>query len=223
MDYTLTRSRRRTVAIYIKGGGMEVRAPLKMPKRDIDEFVASKQQWIMKHLTQQQEAARQREAFTLNYGNTVTFRNTEYPLTAQTGTRAGFDGERFYLPPGLTSEQMKSALVPIYRQLAKRHISGRVAYYAGLMNVAPAAVKINDAKTHWGSCSAKKSLNFSWRLIMADDMVIDYIVVHELAHILEMNHSVRFWAVVAVVLPDYKERKKRLKELQHRLNTETWE
>ena len=58
---------------------------------------------------------------------------------------------------------------------------------------------------------------------MADDAVIDYLVVHELAHISEMNHSTRFWAVVANVLPDYRERRKRLKELQHRLNTEDWE
>jgi len=99
----------------------------------------------------------------------------------------------------------------------------RVAHYKEIMGVSPAAVKINGAKTRWGSCSAKKSLNFSWRLIMADDAAIDYVVVHELAHMFEMNHSERFWAIVAGVLPDYKERRKRLKELQRRLNAENWE
>jgi predicted metal-dependent hydrolase len=68
-----------------------------------------------------------------------------------------------------------------------------------------------------------KSLNFSWRLVMADDAAIDYVVVHELAHITEMNHSPEFWAIVAGVLPDYKERRRRLKLLQLRLNSEDWE
>jgi predicted metal-dependent hydrolase len=202
---------------------VEVRAPLKMPKRDIDRFVASKAWWITERLAQSQANTERREAFTLSYGDTVTFRGVKYPVTEKAGNRAGFDGESFYLPPDLAPEQAKSVAVQIYRRLAKRHITGRVAHYAEMMNVSPTAVKINGAKTRWGSCSAKKSLNFSWRLVMADDALIDYVVVHELAHIIEMNHSTQFWAIVAGVLPDYKERQKRLKELQHQLDTEDWE
>ena len=222
-DYTLIRSRRRTAAIHIKNGGVEVRAPMKMPKRDIDKFVASKEKWITERLAQSLSNTKKREAFALEYGDNVTFRGTEYLLTAKDGKRAGFDGERFYLPPDFTPEQVKSTVVQIYRRLAKLHLTERVEHYAGLMNTSPTAVKINGAKTRWGSCSAKKSLNFSWRLVMADDAVIDYVVVHELVHITEMNHSARFWAIVAGVLLDYKERQKRLKELQKRLNAEDWE
>jgi predicted metal-dependent hydrolase len=221
--YTLTRSRRRTVAIHIKDGNMEVRAPLKMPKRDIDEFVASKERWIAGRLAQSQADAERRAAFTLNYGDVVPFRGAERPLTAKSGTRAGFDGERFYLPPGLAPEQVKSLVARIYRLLAKSHIDERVAHFAHLMGASPSAVKINGAKARWGSCSAKKSLNFSWRVVLADDAVIDYVVVHELAHFAEMNHSARFWAIVEGVLPDYKERQKRLKKLQRRLGAEDWE
>jgi predicted metal-dependent hydrolase len=222
-DYTLVRSRRRTAAIYIKTGGVEVRAPLKMPKRDIDRFVASKERWITEHLAESQTNAERREAFTLNYGDTVMFRGAEYVVTEKAGNRAGFDGERFYLPPGFAPGQVKSVVVQIYRRLTKIHLFDRVSHYAGIMNVSPSAVKINGAKTRWGSCSAKKSLNFSWRLIMADDAVIDYVVVHELAHITEMNHSARFWAIVESVLPDRNERQRRLQELQERLNVENWE
>jgi predicted metal-dependent hydrolase len=228
-DYTLIRSRRRTAAIHIKDCCVEVRAPMKMPKRDIDRFVASKEKWTIERLAQSQSIAARRETFSLSYGDTVIFRGTEYPLTAKDGKRAGFDGERVYLPPDITPEQVKSAVVQIYRRLAKQLLIERVEHYAKLMNALPIAVRINGAKTRWGSyhptnasvrgdpgCSAKKSLNFSWRLVMADDAVIDYVVVHELAHITEMNHSARFWAVVAGVLPDYKERQKRL-------NAEDWE
>lgn len=222
-DYTLIRSQRRTVAIHIKDGAVEVRAPIGMPKREIDKFVASKEGWITERLAQSRSFADRREAFSLNYGDAVVFRGKEYPLAAKTGKWAGFDGERFFLPPGFEPEQVKSAVVQIYRMLAKQLITERVEHCAGLMGVSPVAVKINGAKTRWGSCSAKKSLNFSWRLAMADDAVIDYVVTHELAHISEMNHSARFWAIVADALPDYKERQKMLKELQKRLNAEDWE
>lgn len=221
--YTLIRSQRRTAAIHIKNGGVEVRAPMKMPKADIDRFVASKEKWITEHLSQSQLYAEKRKAFELNYGDTVAFRGTEYPLSAKAGNRARFDGERFYLPPGCSPEQIKAAVVNIYRLLAKQHLTLRVEHFAKLMGTSPKNIKINGAKTRWGSCSAKKSLNFSWRLVMAGDAVIDYVVCHELAHIIEMNHSARFWAVVESILPDYKERQKRLKELQKRLNAEDWE
>jgi len=194
-----------------------------MPKREIDKFVASKENWINNRLAQSISNAEQREAFKLEYGGTVVFRGKEYPLIAKDGNRTGFDGERFYLPPDLTPEQVKHVIVQIYRRLAKIYLTERVAYYADLIKASPSAVKINGAKTRWGSCSSMKSLNFSWRLIMADEAVIDYVVVHELAHIAEMNHSERFWAIVAGVLPDYEERQIKLRALQKRLNAENWE
>jgi predicted metal-dependent hydrolase len=221
--YTLIRSRRRTAAIHIKNGAVEVRAPLRMPKREIDQFVTAKEKWIKEHLAQSLVSAEKRQAFVLNYGDSVTLRGKEYPVAARDGKRTGFDGEQFYLPPELSSEQIKYIIGQLYRRLAKMHLCERVGHYAEQMKLVPSAVKINGAKTRWGSCSTKKSLNFSWRLMMADEAVIDYVVVHELAHIAELNHSARFWKVVADVLPDYKERQKQLKELQKRLNTEDWE
>ena len=221
-DYTLTRSNRKTVALYIHDGSVEVRAPLKMPKRDIDRFVASKEQWITDKLSRSQERAERRQAFALNFGDTVMLRGAEHAITARSGTRAGFDGEVFYMPPDLEPGRIKQVCIQIYRRLAKAHLTGRVTAFAGQMSAAPAAVRINGAKTRWGSCSSKRSLNFSWRLMMADDGVIDYVVVHELAHLIEMNHSARFWAIVESVLPDYRERKKRLRVLQERLAGEDW-
>jgi len=222
-QYTLKRSKRKTVAIHIRDGAVEVRAPMLMARRDIDTFVASKERWICEHLAQSRSNVERRGAFAVEYGDDLTLRGAGYPLVARDGKHGGFDGERFYLPPDLAQSQIKAAIVQVYRSLAKLYVAERVAQFARLMGVSPAAVKINAAKSRWGSCSGKKSLNFSWRLIMADDAVIDYVVVHELAHITELNHSARFWSIVSGVLPDYKERQKRLKELQRRLNTEDWE
>ena len=223
IDYTLTRSKRKTVALYIRAGGVEVRAPLKTPERNIDQFVASKEKWITDKLTELNDRAARRERFSLDYGDTVFYRGNEYPIAAKDGNRLGFDNERFYMPPNLTPERIKRACVQIYRMLAKCDLTEKALAFAKQMSVMPSAVKINGATTRWGSCSAKKSLNFSWRLIQASDDMIDYVVVHELAHITEMNHSDRFWAIVEGVLPDYRERKARLKELQRRLSGENWE
>jgi len=168
MEYILIRTNRKTVAIYIRPGGLvEVRAPQRCPKRDIERFLASKAKWI-----------EEKRALML--------------------TR-----ERHRPEPD-------AALEASLRARAKIVLPQRVAYFADLMGVAPAQIKITGARTRWGSCSAKGNLNFSWRLMLAGGPEIDYVVVHELAHLREMNHSPRFWAVVEAALPDYRERKKSL-------------
>ena len=97
------------------------------------------------------------------------------------------------------------------RQKARDILPGRVAHYAGRMGVTPTGVKITGAKTRFGSCSAKNSLCFSLYLMAYPDPAIDYVVVHELAHIRHKNHSPAFYAEVAKVMPDYRERRKLLK------------
>ncbi len=92
-----------------------------------------------------------------------------------------------------------------------------------MMGVSVTNLKINSAKTRWGSMSSKKSVNFSWRLILADNDIIDVVVVHELAHIRQMNHSDKFRAEVEKILPDWREREKRLKELSRMINAQNWE
>ncbi|MDR1515057.1 MAG: M48 family metallopeptidase [Synergistaceae bacterium] len=221
-DYTLIRSKRHTLALYVRKGGVEVRAPLETPKGKIDKFVESKQKWIADKLTKLAEMENKRWNFTVNYGDTLTYREKEYPIAARDGQSIGFDDERFYMPPGLSPEQVKIICVQIYRMLAKRDLTHKTLEFAKLMNVTPASVKINGATSRWGSCSGRKNINFSWRLIMACDDVIDYVVVHELAHLTEMNHSARFWNIVGSVLPDYCQRIARLKELQRRLSCENW-
>jgi len=196
---------------------------LRAPKATIDGFVLSKQDWIHKQLSARQQRNEQKAAFLLHYGDTIALQGGLYPIQARSGNRAGFDGVCFFLPPGLPPEEIKRNLIRVYRLIAKDVLSNKVAHYAQSMGSTPMAVKINGAKGRWGSCSSKSSINFSWRLMMADDATIDYVVVHELAHIREHNHSNRFWAIVASVLPDYKERRGALKELQRRLEIEDWE
>ncbi len=95
---------------------------------------------------------------------------------------------------------------------AKRIIPQRVRYYADIMGVTYGRITIRMQKSRWGSCSGKGNLNFNCLLMRAPDAIIDYVVVHELCHLKEMNHSPRFWAEVEKILPDYKERRKWLKD-----------
>ena len=108
--------------------------------------------------------------------------------------------------PPLTDDEIAAL-----RQKARDILPGRVAHYAGRMGVTPTGVKITGAKTRFGSCSAKNSLCFSLYLMAYPDTAVDYVVVHELAHIRHKNHSPAFYAEVARVMPDYRERRKLLK------------
>ena len=109
--------------------------------------------------------------------------------------------------PVITEEERKAGI-----QAAKAVIPGRVEYYASRMGVTYGKITIKEQKTRWGSCSSKGNLNFNWKLVRLPQELLDYVVVHELAHRKEMNHSPAFWAVVEAELPDYRERRLRLKK-----------
>ena len=98
------------------------------------------------------------------------------------------------------------------RKRAAEAIRARCSHYAPLMGVSYGTITIREQKTRWGSCSAKGNLNFNWKLVLMPEHVMDYVVIHELAHRKEMNHSARFYAVVAQQMPDYKVWQSWLKE-----------
>lgn len=168
--YTLIRSRRRTVSMEIRADlTVVVRAPMRMPQYQIEEFVARHQSWLERHLPRMEQRVR------------------SHPEPSPEQRQAMIDKAKAILP-------------------------GKVAYYSRIMGVTPAGMTITGAKTRFGSCSAKDRLCFSWRLMDYPEEAIDYVVVHELAHIRHKNHSPAFHAFVASVLPDHLERRKLLKQ-----------
>ena len=110
--------------------------------------------------------------------------------------------------PRLTEEERKRG-----RALAKEMIPQRTAWYASQMGVTYNRIFIREQKTRWGSCSGQGNLSFNWKLILLPQELMDYVIVHELAHRKEMNHSKEFWKALETVLPDYRKRRKRLKEM----------
>jgi len=109
------------------------------------------------------------------------------------------------------AKNIEQRVLEWYRQQAGLLFAARVAHYAVLLNVAPRAIKLSTAKTQWGSCNARGTVRLNLQLIKFPLHLIDYVVVHELAHLREMNHSANFWKVVASVCPDYAKRRRELK------------
>ena len=180
MEYELIRSKRKTLAIEIKKDGrVIVRAPMRVPMRDIERFINEKSEWIRVHRAKVLERKAQEES------NPV---------------------------PALTDAQLRGL-----KKRASIVISERVAHFAPLVGVDYGRITIRSQKTRWGSCSSKGDLNFNCLLLLAPPEVLDYVVVHELCHRKQMNHSPRFWAEVARIIPDYKTKVKWLKENGGRL------
>lgn len=224
IEYRLIRSKRKTLAVHItKEAEVEVRAPLKLPIREIEQFLQSSNRWLTDTLAKSTAQAEKRAAFTLSNNSVILYRGVEYPVSIIKTDQIKFDGERFFLPEKLSQSEMMAGLVKLYKELARRVLTTKTLHFSKIMSLSHAGVSITSAKARWGSCNAKGMINYSWRLILAPDSAIDYVVVHELAHLQEMNHSKRFWRVVASVIPDYSKSKEELVALQLRLSEESWD
>jgi len=224
MDYILKISDRKTLALCVlKDGTLEVRAPKNLPESAISDFINKKKDWILKNTEKMKEREAKKIGFSLNIGDFLLYKGNEYEILHSDKMMVSFDCNNFYMPEGVSFEGLKPALIKLYKKLAREEIFKKVEYYSKMMNLRPGSVKINSAKTRWGSCSGKNSLNFSWKLIFADEDTINYVVVHELAHTKEHNHSPEFWEIVERFFHDYKECRERLKLLQEKLAVENWD
>lgn len=212
IPYTLIRTKRKTVAIQVKSdGSVAVRAPQRLAKREIDRVVQQKEGWILAHQQQMQQRQQAQESFCLSDGRLpllgswlpISYTDTKTPFCSQ-GT--------CFLARGEEAELWEQA-ERLYRSIAREQLERRVADYANRMGVHPTGLRITGAKGRWGSCSGKNSLNFSWRLILAPEHCVDYVVVHELCHILHHDHSTAFWQEVENWFPDWQQCREQLGQL----------
>ncbi len=213
MNYEIMRSRRTTLALTVdRNGRVVVRAPKNYPEDKIHEFVMSKSDWVEKHSL---EALEKR----LERGRRLSLPPERLPFLGELcpvdhAQPYGYSDGCFHLPKNTPLEALLPFLRKVYLSIARDTLISRTTLLADRMNVKINTVKINSAKTRWGSCSANRTINLSWKLIAADLHQIDYVIVHELCHIGQMNHSPAFWAKVGAVIPDYHERREALKETQ---------
>lgn len=227
--YHLIRTNRRTLAIYIRdNGSVEVRAPKRMPVTEIEGFLNKKTRWITEHQQSVQNSRIKKQHFKLNNGTNLLLLGNEVPLRMDSGLSKSTS---FFLslkepcfcgPVDLSLSERKREIGRAYKEYAELFIPDRVNKYSKQTGWIPDKVRVGSAKTRWGSCSEKGSLNFSWVLIMAPLETIDYVVIHELCHLSEFNHSESFWNLVAQYCPEYKRHQKELKGLAKRIEDEGW-
>ncbi|WMJ23907.1 SprT family zinc-dependent metalloprotease [Paludicola sp. MB14-C6] len=217
MTYQLVRSKRKTLAIHVLNDAtIEVRAPLHLSKKEIESFLMQKQDWIFKKQEYMRNLQPQKPIDKLDETDMLWLQGREYPI--QFGNQVQFKDDCFIIPD-MDLNILMPYLVMLYKQLLIPLLQDKVAYYSKIMKVQPTTVKVNSAMKRWGSCSSINGLNFSFMLAMVQETELDYVVVHELAHIKQHNHSSAFWKEVEQVIPDYKQRQLALKEMQHKINT----
>lgn len=224
ISYTLLRSlRRKTMEVSVNDNEqVRVVVPDFVSQKTIDQFLRERSDWILQRVSE----ARQANQFTLNRdydtGHEFLFMGKKYPLYVEcfAGKRPRliFDEHGWIvqvsreLLDGDRRKKIKDALIKWYRQEAQEVFAARVFHFIRLMKLEPMTVSVRTQKTIWGCCyHYQKHISFNWLLVLAPMHVIDYVIVHELAHLTHPNHSKRFWNKVEKFLPDYKERQDWLK------------
>jgi predicted metal-dependent hydrolase len=215
----IIRSRRKTIALEISADAkLIVRAPLFTSEKTINRLILRKKQWIKKK--QEQARKRRKNIFPIKFheGDSFPFLGNGYPLhiIAWTDSPLEFDGKQFLLKES-SARAAQKLFINWYRDQAIRIFMERISWYASISAVKPDSVKISNARKRWGSCSARGEIRLNWRLVMAPIEIIDYVVVHELIHIRERNHSKKFWNNVNKILPEYKKQRIWLRENGHLL------
>ena len=218
MEFDVIRSRRKTIAVEItREGGILVRAPLKLARREVLAFVHKNRAWIDRKLVQARVRQEERTPRRFLEGENCPFLGEQHRLRYVAGGEYLRQQNGEFLLGADLSPRAGDLFRIWYRARAREILEDRVEHFALRMGLTCRSVRITDAKERWGSCNAAGSLNFAWRLVMAPPPVIDYVIVHELAHLVEMNHSRRFWERLGRVLPDYAKRRKWLRENEQRL------
>lgn len=224
IDFDIEYRNRRTMAIQVMPPDkVLIISPLGVPEDIIMRRVRSKGNWIIKKLVQLREIKLNTPDRTFTDGQQFLFLGKNYPLYVLKNGRkipkVIFTENRFNMElHEFDHEKMRRAMEKWYRKKADRIINDRVEVYTHEIGKRPKIVKVKEQKRRWGSCTAKGNLYFNWRCIMAPPAIIDYIVVHEISHLAVLNHSKRFWQKVGSVLPDYKKRRKWLKDNGLRLD-----
>ena len=218
MEYEIKRSNRRTMSLTVdkNSGSVIVRAPFGVSCERIESFVCSKLDWVTKHTDDAKVRGNARVRRLADNPTELPFLGEMCPVDHE--RPYGYSDGHFHLPDNVSLEKLIPYLRRLYSGIAKETLTSRTQLLADRMGVSIASVRINSAKTRWGSCSSEGVINLSWKLIAADSRLIDYVIVHELCHTVHMDHSPAFWETVEQVIPDYIERRAALKEVQKSLN-----
>lgn len=217
ITYTLKRSgKRRSIGLRIDDRGLTVSMPLRASEKWLHSVLQDKAEWVVEKLegwqTRKPEAVVWQDGTTIPYlGELLLLRVVCSLFAAPAQRRAG--QLWVFIADDRDDKLVEQAVTRWYQQEAEQMFAQRVVAYAPILQVAPRAVKLSAAKTQWGCCTARGTVRLNVQLIKLPLRLIDYVVVHELAHLREMNHSAAFWQVVESACPDYARLRRELKTI----------
>jgi hypothetical protein len=213
MDYNVEYSFRRSVAIHInEEGEVIVKAPRFVSSAFIEDFVRSKQKWIDRSVIKVKARHQHKRTHTFQSGDSFWYLGQEYPLVIDPRSGKKINFKQGFYTKATSATEIKKFLFNWYKTTSHDLLEVRLMIYAQQNSLTYSKYRLTSAKTRWGSCSGAGVISLNWKLVMMPLDIIDYVVAHELSHLVHHNHSKRFWDYVTQIVPDWKMKRKWLKE-----------
>jgi len=211
IDY-IQRTARKTLAITVnEKSQVIVKAPKYMADEEVLQFIESKQKWIETKVNEIQQQNQVHDD--LFHYRKILFCGKKYDILRDKCAKdVSLKDGYIVMKPQLTIKKEVNHLEKFLKNCCIEIVGQRLKYFSNVMQLEPKEMRLINAKHRWGTCDSERVISFNWRLVMMPPSIIDYVVVHELAHIMEMNHSNAFWAIVSAVLPNVKETRAVLKK-----------
>ncbi len=210
IHYKLTFKKRKSLGIYVDVyGNIELRVPRETPEKQIVELIENKWDWINRKSDESKEKTQGFKEKNYEDGEHFLYLGQEYPIVVSEDAgygkgRVSFDGEVLKIDVAVRDEaQLKKLMTRFYKQQCKKLVEARIKVYQTNFKVKPRKISISSNKKTWGTCNNLREMTFNWKLAMAPLTVIDYIVVHEMCHMVHLNHDRSFWRLVGKIMPDY--------------------
>lgn len=197
ITYTMNpRARRLSLRISNRTGAAKMTLPRGVALREAMAFAQSKENWLRKHMSHIQPARAP------EFGDDMLLDGASYELVPGVKRGVILQGDKMHVKTA--AQTLSPPLKAFYKSLARDRFWTASEHYAALINRKIKGISLRDTKSRWGSCSHDGRLMYSWRLVMAPRAVQDYVAAHEVCHLIEMNHSDRYWALVDSIYPDHK-------------------
>ncbi|MGV3498705.1 MAG: M48 family metallopeptidase [Hydrogenophaga sp.] len=223
VGYEFQRGKRRTIGLSVGAEGLSVRAPRWSTFGEIEAVLHEKAAWVIDKLVEARERAERQARSRVRWADGAELPLLGEPVRLQLDPAHGFSGRgaaldavtrtlRIGLPHHASESQIRDAAQAWLMRHARSVFTERLDHFAPQLGVRWTRLSLSNADTRWGSASADGRIRLNWRLVHLSMEMVDYVVVHELSHLRHMDHSPRFWDVVASVMPDHAERRRALKE-----------
>ena len=213
ITYQLTYKKRKSLGIYVDAyGNIELRVPRSTSDEAIENLLMKKWSWVISKHKEARERTRGFKEKTYDDGEHFMYLGVNYPIqiildeTEKKG-KVVFEHDTLKLTVKAPDEElMKKLMQRFYKQQCRKLVDERIRRYQPNFKVKPKDFKINGDKRTWGTCNSLREMTFNWKLAMAPPAVIDYIVIHEMCHMVHLNHDRSFWRLVGKLMPNYQEK-----------------